>query len=99
MAITPLKAIHQHCYTCIVDERHGNGTKREQTTRCTSYQCNLYQFRPLDAAEKSRRNDEKLNAMSKVELETYEANRAEKAATFKRNINKPNVNIKGAKND
>jgi len=99
MAITPLKAIHQHCYTCIVDKQHGNGAKREQTTRCTSYQCDLYEFRPLDAAEKSRRNAEKLNAMSKAELEIHEANRAEKAAALRHNITKPNVSIEGANND
>jgi hypothetical protein len=91
MATTPLKAIHQHCYSCIVDDRHGNGTKHEQTTNCTSYQCDLYEHRPITSAEKSRRNAEKLKDMSKAELEVYEANRAEKAAVFRKNVTKPNA--------
>jgi hypothetical protein len=94
---TPLKAIYQHCYTCIVDERHGNGTKREQTTRCTSHQCDLYKFRPITSAEKSRRNDEKLIGMSKAELEIYEANRAEKAIIFRQNVTKPKASNIGGK--
>ena len=92
---TPLKAIQKKCFECIVDEQHGNGTKREQTTNCTSYQCDLYEYRPITSAEKSRRNAEKLNTMSKVELAVYEANRAEKAALFKRNVTKLNTSIDG----
>jgi len=95
MAIKPLKAIHQHCNTCIVDERHGNGTKREQTTRCASYKCDVYGFRPLDVTEKPRGNTENPNAMSKAELEVYEANRAEKGAAFRRDLTKPNKHRRG----
>ncbi|HIE90541.1 MAG TPA: hypothetical protein EYQ56_02310 [Methylophilaceae bacterium] len=88
-------AINNFCFSCIVDERNGNGSKHEQTTNCTSYQCHLYDFRPITSAEKSRRNDEKLKGMSKAELEIYEAKRAKKAAVFRQNVTKANVSSTG----
>jgi len=95
MTTTPLKAIHQHCYTCIVDDRHGNGTKREQTTNCTSHQCKLFQFRPVNTAEKALRNAEKLRTMSTAELIVYEANRAAKAKKLKHRLAKTVDSIGG----
>lgn len=91
---TPRKAIQEKCFECITDPQVGNGTKREQTTNCTSYQCPLYNFRPITLLEKSRRKDEKLNAMSKAELDVYEGKRLKKAAVFRKNISKPNVSTK-----
>lgn len=89
------KAIHQHCFDCIVDPANGNGSNREQTTNCTSYECKLYEFRPLNYVEKARRNDEKLKTMSKPERELYEANRAIKAAKLRRNFTNPVDSIGG----
>jgi hypothetical protein len=88
MSLSPLKAIHQLCFSCVVDEQPGNGTKCEQTEACTSYKCALYEFRPVTLAEKSRRNDEKLKGMTKAELATYEENKEVKAAIFRGRINK-----------
>lgn len=99
MTTTPLKAIHQHCFNCIVDPQEGNGTKHEQTEACTSYQCALYELRPVTSAEKSRRNDEKLKAMSKEGLATYEANKAIKAAILKERINQPKATLGGVNHD
>lgn len=95
MTTTPLRAIHRHCFNCIVDPQAGNGTKHEQTEGCTSYKCALYDLRPITSAEKSRRNDEKLKAMSTAQLEVYEANKASKAAVFKHNVTQPNPSIEG----
>ena len=39
-------AIDGHCHDCIVDPSPGNGTALAQITRCTSYQCKLFPFRP-----------------------------------------------------
>lgn len=99
MATSPLRAIHAHCFDCIYDNQAGNGTKHDQTESCTSYDCALYELRPITNAEKSRRYDEKLKSMSLAELEAYEANRAEKAAKFKLNISKPNTGMSGATNE
>lgn len=95
MKTTPLKAIHKHCFDCIYDPQAGNGTKHEQTEACTSYQCALYDLRPITSAEKSRRNDEKVKAMSKAQLAIYEENKAVKAAVFKHNVTNPDVSIEG----
>lgn len=92
-------AINDFCFSCIVDERSGNGSKHEQTTNCTSYQCPLYQFRPITSAEKSRRNAEKLKGMSKEGLASYEANKAIKAAILKERFNQPKANLGGSNHD
>lgn len=99
MNATPLRAIHNHCFSCVVDSQAGNGTKHEQTEACTSYKCNLYEFRPITLAEKSRRNDEKLKGMSTVELATYEENKTVKAAIFKGRINEAKDSLEGANHD
>ena len=99
MTTTPLKAIHQHCADCIYDSQTGNGTKHEQTEACTSYQCALYEFRPITSAEKSRRNDEKLKGMSKEGLASYEASKAIKAAILKERFNQPKANLGGTNHD
>lgn len=99
MTTTPLKAIHKHCFACIYDPQAGNGTKHEQTEACTSYQCALYELRPVTSAEKSRRNDEKIKAMSKEGLATYEENKAVKAAVFKERMNQPKEVLGGANHD
>lgn len=99
MATSPLKAIHQCCFDCIYEPQAGNGTKHEQTEACTSYNCALYDLRPITSAEKSRRNDERLKAMPKAELAIYEENKAVKAAVFKGRINEINDSLEGANND
>ena len=91
MNTTPLKAIHQHCVNCIVDPGLGNGTKYEQTEACTSYQCALYELRPITSREKSRRSDEKLKAMSREELGVYEAKKALKTRRLIENLDRPKV--------
>ena len=44
------KAIALHCKRCIYDQIGGNGTWREQTRNCTSFDCALWSFRPLPCA-------------------------------------------------
>jgi hypothetical protein len=91
MKMTPLKAIHLHCFNCIADPQPGNGTKHEQTESCTSYQCALYELRPITSREKSRRSDEKLKAMSREELGVYEAKKALKTRRLIENLGRPKV--------
>jgi len=88
MKTSPLKSIHRHCFACVVDPQYGNGSKHSQTEACTSYQCDLYKYRPVTTAEKSRRSAEKLNSMSEAEQKLFEANRAKKAKAFRERMNK-----------
>ena len=68
------KAVDLHCRSCIVDDVVlGNGSWRKQVTDCTSYDCELFPFRPVDRDEKARRKQDKIDNMSPSELKSYRA--------------------------
>lgn len=68
------KAIDAKCKDCIYDPLAG-GTWRMQTTRCQATDCPLWEHRPVDDKEKTIRRQARIDAMSPVEREAYEAKR------------------------
>ena len=46
------QAIDKHCKLCIFDGSTGSGSWRKQVTDCTSYDCPLFNYRPLDKEAK-----------------------------------------------
>lgn len=73
MALSPQQAINAKCKDCIYDE-HNGGTWRDQTEDCTVISCPLYELRPVSAATKRKRSEERFNALS-IEEQTVEQER------------------------
>jgi len=63
---TPQQAINAKCKDCIYDDQAG-GTWREQTEGCEISSCPLYELRPVSAATKKQRSEERFNALSESE--------------------------------
>ncbi len=81
--MTRQQAIHAFCKMCIYDEGSlGAGTWRKQTTDCTSHDCPLYDYRPLDITAKNERTAERVANMTPEQLAKREA----KAQAFKERI-------------
>ncbi len=40
------KAMDSFCRKCLVDDQPGNGSALYQITKCTTYDCDLFPFRP-----------------------------------------------------
>ena len=68
--MTKQEAITQYCKNCGYDAK-GKGTWRKQITDCLSTDCDLYPFRPVNAAEQHKRKLIKLANMNDKELEQY----------------------------
>lgn len=78
------QAITAHCKECIYDETAiGAGTWRKQATDCTSPDCNLFPYRPVDSTENARRKAAKLKEMSPEQLMEHKR----KSDNFKRVLN------------
>ena len=48
--LTRKQAIDQNCYSCAYDPANG-GTKRQQVTLCSCYECFLWQWRPVSHSD------------------------------------------------
>lgn len=59
--LTRQQAINAFCRACIVDDRPGNGTWRQQTQACGSESCALWVYRPIS------RSNEAVQARQSVE--------------------------------
>ncbi len=81
---SPMKAIAAKCKDCIYDPLD-NGRWTQQVEGCTSTDCALHEHRPVTAATKELRRQEKVANMSPEELEKYEAKREAARGRFDRN--------------
>ena len=63
---TPQQAINAMCKSCVYDDQ-ANGTWREQTEGCGIPSCPLYELRPVSAATRKQRSEERFNALSESE--------------------------------
>jgi len=71
--MTRKQAIDKHCKECIYDEGAiGSGSWRKQVSDCTSYTCNLYNYRPLDSINRAHKTRDKIAGFTPEELEVYE---------------------------
>ena len=71
---SPQQAINAKCKDCIYDE-HNGGTWREQTEGCTVKSCPLFELRPVSAATKKQRSEDRFNALSIEEQSIEQAKR------------------------
>jgi len=65
--LTRQEAINAHCRQCIYDELGGNGSWRKQVTDCTSPECPLFEYRPIDAKAADIAKKERYEALSDEE--------------------------------
>lgn len=84
MALSPQQAINAKCKDCIYDE-HNGGTWRDQTEACTVKSCPLYDLRPVSAATKRKRSEERFNSLSETEKSKVLADRLALSEKMKAN--------------
>jgi hypothetical protein len=68
--MTKQEAINAKCKDCNYDELD-KGTWREQVESCKATDCSLWEFRPITAATRKKRTDERVAAMTDEEREVY----------------------------
>lgn len=72
--MTRQESINAKCKDCIYDPKAG-GTWRNQVTLCTSTNCALWDFRPVNEQERNKRRMDKIKSMSQEEFMKYELKR------------------------
>jgi len=66
-------AIRAMCSQCIYDNAGlGNGTELEQITACTSPDCPLFEYRPLDKKHRDIIKQARIDAMTPEEKTKYD---------------------------
>ena len=74
MKLTRKQAMDAFCKLCIYDEgAQGAGSWRKQVSECTSQDCPLYEYRPLDSESAEIAKKERYAAMTPSERADWDA--------------------------